>query len=394
MLFGILRPVHFILCAAVMLCGAQVAIEDCRFANGHLGCTYPAATYHIRLPEERPPGLRTPVVVLLHDAGRSAASVLENEPLIRSYRDAGYALVVPVALPRKNRRIEYYIAGDRYSMRREGFFENLPVLPADFSKKKYYLETPDGGKRLLDFDVDRGWYFYNTDQVIYRDPLEIPTEDDLQYEYIGRDEIGTLSEILAYAANKHGTSERPSLILGFGHGGSLVWQIACHAPDFADLLAPVGGAFWGWLPDRCEPGAWLLHTHERASEFWPLSGAKGSEFRYSRTSIYENVDLLLKDNWCSGAPMTARLGGSSARLRTWDDCVEGGPVELLVLDGRFAFQDWWLDELLNRIGPVRVAPPVGPPVGQVEPDSPKPVFKRPGSDNGSLFKRPKTPDTN
>lgn len=374
MRFRFPRPVHFALCAVVALCGAQVRVEDCRFDLHHFVCTYPEATYHIRLPDNRVPGVKTPVIVLLHDAGQSGARILGNEPLLRTFRDAGFAVLAPDALPRRNRRLEY-----RYSGNRRPMFGNLDGASwVEYSQRKFLIETPDGGQRVLDFDVDRGWYFHSTDRMIYVNLRNYRAEADSEYDFIGRDEIQALRDVLDHSARENGTAEKPALILGFGHGGSLVWQIACHAPGLADLLVPVGGAFWGELPDSCQPGARLLHTHERTSTFWPLSGAPGSRRRYTRTGVQDNIDLLLKDNWCSGEPTTGGRGGSSASLTTWADCVDGGPVELMVLDQPFAFQNWWFSELLSRMEPADGDPADGEPAAVPEtPDARKPVFKRP-----------------
>jgi polyhydroxybutyrate depolymerase len=383
--FRFLRPVHVALLAVFILCGAQVRLEDCRFDFHNFVCTYPAATYHIRLPDDRAPGVQIPVVVFLHDAGQSGAQVLENDALLQTFLEAGYAVIAPDALPRKNRRLEYGGEG-----RGLVWGESGDIIPADFSVKKFLVETRAGGTRLLDFGVDRGWYFYATDQIIYRDPRHPRPIGERRSEYIGRDEIQMLRDVLTDAAADFGTAQKPELILGLGHGGSLAWQIACSAPELAGLFAPVGGAFWRAVPAECSPGARVLHTHERASVFWPITGTLGGERRYARTKIRDNIDMMLDANWCSGEEKTGRRGNSSAHLTTWDNCVDGGPVELLVLDRRFAFQDWWLKELLGRIGPVQDAPAVE----QVEPDTRKPVFKRPGSDAGSLFKHPRAPSTN
>ena len=176
MLSGFPRPVDFVLCAIVVLCGAQVRIEDCRFDRGHLVCTYPAATYHIRIPEERAPGTKAPVVVILHDAGRSGAEVLENEPLIRAFHDAGYAVIAPEGLPRKNRKIKYnYVGGSRPLL--AGDLKG--TLPVEFSLRKFLVETPAGETRVLQFGIDRGWYFYSIDRANYVD-RSVRVVDEIQ----------------------------------------------------------------------------------------------------------------------------------------------------------------------------------------------------------------------
>jgi polyhydroxybutyrate depolymerase len=56
-----------------------------------------------------------------------------------------------------------------------------------------------------------------------------------------------LRNVLAHAEDEYGIDPKPVLIIGLGHGGSLVWQIACNAPNLARLLAPVDGAYSRWV---------------------------------------------------------------------------------------------------------------------------------------------------
>lgn len=374
-----LRSIDIALCAVITLCAATVApIKGCDFGSRGFACAYPPATYHVRTPEDRTPGDAIPVVVILHDAGGSGADIIDNTRLIEAFHQAGFAVIAPDALPRNNRRLIY--RGDRPGMV-EGQGDSF--INATYSKRKLLVREPGGMVRDLDYQRDRAWYYYNVDQMVYSGGSYGRPETD----YIGRDEIAVLRQVLEDSASNHGTAQEASIILGFGHGGSLIWQIACHAPDLAEVFAPVGGAFWNDLPAACVPGARLLHTHERASDFWPLDGAGGGERRYERISIFDNLGLLLNANWCDIDRKAGARIGASGHLTTWDDCVDGGPIELLVLDQPFAFQAWWLAELLNRL-----APPVTEDAPAAEPEAPSaagPVFKLPGSDRGSLFKRPK-----
>jgi hypothetical protein len=246
----------------------------------------------------------------------------------------------------------------------------------------------DGGIRYLKYKKDSGWYFYNIDVAIFG--RESPIKD-IEIEYLGRDEIAFLRDALGNAEEEYGIDPNPVLIIGLGHGGSLVWQIACYAPGFGRILAPVGGAFWRKIPKNCKSGAHLVHTHHRASAFWPLEGAKGSKRKYARTSISRNIEMLLHENNCDADTTTNRDDDLGVNHTTWADCTDGGPVEFMVLDEKFAFQTWWLEALLGRIE--RTRPPEAPEV----PLEIGPVRKTPGTETG--FEAPgagtgfKTPGT-
>ena len=328
------------------------------------------STYHIRVPFFTDPGYLVPAVVILHDAGRNGASIIDNQRLIEAFVGKGYAVVAPDALPRANARISY--GGDKPSlMELESF-----VLPFKYSKRKFLMIDIDENIRYLKFKTDSGWYFYNVDRVKY-------SRGRPEFELLGRDEIQNLRNVLAHAAEEYGIDPEPVLVIGLGHGGSLVWQIACHAPNLGQILAPVGGAFWREIPENCEPGAHLVHTHHRESAFWPLEGAKGNKKRYARTSIYRNLDMLLRENRCTAGATTDRNNDLGLSQTTWEDCPGGGPVELMVLDDAFAFQTWWLDGMLDRVERTDTERPPEAPEAPLETG---PVVKAPGAATG--FKTP------
>jgi poly(3-hydroxybutyrate) depolymerase len=353
--------------------------------------TFQGSTYQIRVPDFENPNYQIPVVVILHDAGRNGAAITNDESLVNAFIDKGYAVLAPNALRRRNARIDY--RGNRPgNVERESF-----SLPFSYSEKRFVLTGGDGTVRTLKYRTDSGWYFYNVDRVRYSHDLS-------ESELLGRDEIQNLRNVLRNAEEEYGVNPEPVLIIGLGHGGSLVWQIACHAPNLGRVLAPVGGAYWRELPKKCKPGANLIHTHHRASAFWPLKGVKGRKKRYARTSIYRNVAMLLGANRCGSEKTTIRTDEFGASHTTWADCAGGGPVGLLLLDQRFAFQTWWLDEMLARVEqtdtdhprddaeePTDISPEFSTPdsgTGFMAPGEGK-VFQRPGSEVDSRFKRPK-----
>ena len=328
------------------------------------------------MPDEVAPDRQVPVAVIFHDAGGSAVNLLSDEAMVRAFLNKGFAVLAPDALPRGNRRL-------LYSGHRPGSVEAADtIISARYLKKKFVLGNPDGSIRLLKFGRDRGWYFYNTDRMVYGGGIVGRERDS---DYIGRDEIRTVSNLLAHAEENYGTERRPTLMIGMGHGASLVWQFACYAPKLAALYAPIGGAFWENIPKNCKVGARLVHTHQRTSEFWPLDGATGNKRRYKRTSVFRNLEMLLGANQCGPDATTDRNDELGVNHTTWADCIEGGPVEFMVLDEAFAFQTWWLDEILGRIEPSRLERPSEAPEVPLETG---PEFKASGAGTG--FKTPGT----
>jgi hypothetical protein len=127
---------------------------------------------------------------------------------------------------------------------------------------------------------------------------------------------------------------------------------------------------------NCKSGANLVHTHQRTSAFWPLKGVKGTKNRYARTSIYRNLEMLLRENGCGSEKTTVRKDEIGMKLTTWADCKEGGSVEFMVLDEKFAFRTWWLEDMLGRIERM------GIDQSYEEPEEIEPGFRTPGTGTG------------
>jgi dienelactone hydrolase len=314
------------------------------------------------------------VVVILHDAGASGAAIVNDKRLIEAFVGKGYAVIAPNALSRRNARITY--RGSKPSLMQLQSF----LLPFYYSKKRFLMTDINGTVQVLKFKRGSGWYFYNVDRVKY---WKLNSGSQPQFERLGRDEIQNLRNVLGHAAEEFRIDPKPALIIGLGHGGSLVWQIACYAPNFSRLLAPVGGAFWRNIPNNCKSGAHLVQTHHRASAFWPLAGTRGRKRRYARTSIYRNLEMLIGENRCGHDKTTVRNDAFGVTHTTWADCPDGGPVEFMVLDKAFAFQTWWLDEMLGRIEPSDIGQPRDAPEAPLVTG---PVVRAPGAGTG--FKTP------
>jgi len=239
------------------------------------------------------------------------------------------------------------------------------------------MQDADGDVRALRWGADTGWYFPDVDVIDYGDPAAANKP-------LGRDEIGFLRQALEDAAKTYPIDPHPALILGLGHGGALVWEIACRAPDLARLLAPVDGAFWNEVPGNCRPGADLIHTHYRDSGFWPPEGTAGSDTRYARTPVEAAVNMLVTRDGCSAEGNEIRDDEAGTSLTRWDDCQTGGPVELMLLDQPFAFQQGWLKHIYARLDAFHLPQPFDTPDVPID-DTP--AFSQPGAGTPRLGTR-------
>lgn len=349
----------------------------------YVECISGQTTYHVRLPPISNPSQPIPTVVILHDAGGTGAELLDDPRLTEAFLDRGFALLAPDALPRENVRVTIFGSKNESLLAGSGFSR----VRGTYSDKKFPMLDKNGKLRTLDYGDDTGWYYFNIDRVEYTQRSLGESSPGSRYQ--GRDEIKMLRDVLALASNKFRTETTPQLIIGLGHGGSLVWQVACYAPDLARFFAPVDGAFWDEVPRRCRPGAKLVHTHNRNSSFWPLDGADGGGRYYDRTSIYRNIEMMLKTNVCELQKRVGDFAGGEAKHTVWPYCHMGGSVELITMDNAFRFQSWWLEEMIGRLEqpdlegePISLGPKFAKPSGKTN-------FAETGRTGGPRFKRPK-----
>src|SRR5438128_7431154 len=88
-----------------------------------------------------------------------------------------------------------------------------------------------------------------------------------------RDEIAFLRAVIADAKRRWPIDESQVIASGFSIGGSVVWDLACHAADGFAAFMPVSGGFWLPYPERCERGsANLRHIHGTSDGTVPLAG--------------------------------------------------------------------------------------------------------------------------
>ncbi len=385
-------PLVSICVAALLIDRPATAATECAELYDHTKpCIFSGGTYRAEVPETPAPGNGYPSVLLLHDAGQSAKQIMENRDLVDAFLKQGYAVIAPDALRRRNLR---YSAGGSIGSINRGLISRNSAAYLGVSKKRFLVRNSAGKIRPIRWGEDSGWYYYNTDRVWFAGRNYSQLDPGVRTRRLGRDEIRFLRKVLAKASDKYGVNPVPELIIGIGHGGSLVWQIACYAPDLGRVLAPINGAFWNKLPKRCSSGANLVHTNHRHDKFWPLKGSAGNERKFARIRIARNIDLILASDVCTNIPEIKRNPIPTYTLTTWKDCREQTVVELMVMDEAFAFQQWWIDAMMERIAQNRPEPleaATEAPVSLRELNTLPRVdggFRKPGDRSPSRFKRP------
>ena len=130
----------------------------------------------------------------------------------------------------------------------------------------------------------------------------------------------------------------------------MAWLLACRSPGFADVFAPVNGAYWMNAPKKCKAGAPLVHSHERNSKFWPLKGVKGHRKLFARTAVKDNLAAMALGNGCLGSKKVDGAIPPGVVHTRWVKCRSGSGLDLLLLKERFDMPEWWLDQVLGATG--------------------------------------------
>ena len=162
-----------------------------------------------------------------------------------------------------------------------------------------------------------------------------------------RDDIPFLAEVLDDAA-RHGVDRERVLLAGFSRGGSMVWDVACHAPATARAYAPVAGAFWEPLPDRCDGPVDLYHVHGWSDRVAPLEGRSVAEGTLTQGDVFLSLRRLRATLGCDPhMPETAPVAADGTRwLRLWDHCPEGR-LDLMLHPGGHRIPEGWLERMLD-----------------------------------------------
>lgn len=161
-----------------------------------------------------------------------------------------------------------------------------------------------------------------------------------------RDDIAFIAEVLEDAAGR-GIDRSKVLLAGFSRGGSMVWDVACHAPDTARAYAPVSGAFWEPLPERCAGPVALFHVHGWTDRVVPLEGRSLADGQLIQGDVFASLAILRRTNGCDARqPDSAPMEEAGIWLRRWTGC-DGGRLDLMLHPGGHGIPPGWLARTLD-----------------------------------------------
>lgn len=159
-----------------------------------------------------------------------------------------------------------------------------------------------------------------------------------------RDDVVFLQDVLADARRVAEVPNAPVLLAGFSRGGSMVWNIACQVPDFADAYAPLAGAFWDKLPSECAGPVKLFHTHGWNDRTVPLEGR--SFGNVVQGDVWQSLFVLRETNGCTNRQPAMSSFSDGNWMRHWTDC-EAGQIDLLIHAGGHGAPEGWPEKVLD-----------------------------------------------
>lgn len=204
-------------------------------------------------------------------------------------------------------------------------------LARESVKRGYAFIAPNGYHP--DADLPRNWAV-RADNFVYNG-----------------DDQAFLRDVMADAAERHGVPADRLLLSGFSRGASMTWDIACETPEFATAYAPVAGAFWVTLPERCNGPVTMLHTHGWRDRTIPLEGRRlfFPEKDVRQGDLFASLKILRETNGCDARqPDRTEIKGDRW-WRHWTDC-KAGRIDLVLHPGGHALQEDWADTALDWFG--------------------------------------------
>jgi polyhydroxybutyrate depolymerase len=162
-----------------------------------------------------------------------------------------------------------------------------------------------------------------------------------------RDDIAFLAEVLDDAARR-GVDRGRVLLAGFSRGGSMVWDVACHAPGTARAYAPVAGAFWEPLPARCAGPVALFHTHGWTDRVVPIEGRAVAGGTRIQGDAFASLRILRAALGCDPQMPDAMPVAEDGTLwfREWLSCP-AGRIDLMLHPDGHRLPTGWLEQALD-----------------------------------------------
>lgn len=195
---------------------------------------------------------------------------------------------------------------------------------------------------LVDGFTDRGWAFVAADGL---NKTWAHQGSPAHRFPDARDEITYIEAVLADLASRLPIAS--TLAAGFSQGGSMVWDVACRAPDLFDGFAPIAGAFWEPLPEECVQSPRLVrHIHGTSDTVVPMEGRPIGD-RWHQGDLGESLDLVRAAGSCGGEAEFVRAREDGLSCRRWFSCDDGGSLDICLHEGGHIRPHNWIPSTIG-----------------------------------------------
>lgn len=162
--------------------------------------------------------------------------------------------------------------------------------------------------------------------------LVVPDGLDHAWSHVGaprheRDDLRFLHAVVDDAERQRPVDRAKVFATGFSIGGSMVWDLACHAAQGFAAFLPVSGAFWLPYPTECESGpVTLRHVHGLNDPTVPFEG-RTIFGRFTQGDVSKGWEILRRTDRCAvEADRTTQEG--DLKCLTWSSCAGGHQLSL------------------------------------------------------------------
>lgn len=162
-----------------------------------------------------------------------------------------------------------------------------------------------------------------------------------------RDDVAFLREVIDDASERFGLNREAVLMTGFSRGGSMVWDLACAAPDTAKAYAASAGGFWEPMIPSCKTAVHLRHSHGFKDRMVPFEGRKGiwRGRAFHQGGILKGLDIWREANDCFSSAENSIAEGNRW-TKTWNNC-KAGSITLEVWDGGHGIPKGWSNDTID-----------------------------------------------
>lgn len=170
-----------------------------------------------------------------------------------------------------------------------------------------------------------------------------------------RDEFAFVEQILDDVTARFPVDSGRILASGFSQGGSMVWYLACRMPWRFAAFAPIAGAFWEPLPERCEaPRPPLIHVHGTSDTTVPLAG-RTLRSGARQGDVFKSLAILAPGGCTAGLAAGARAVPAPEGLtcQVAAGCGGAARLELCVHPGGHVADAAWVERAWRRTMPAR-----------------------------------------